>query len=202
MGVLKNFIVFEGCDGSGTSTAMTGLQKRLADTGTRAVFTAEPSEAETGLLIRRALAAKTALSATALAYLFAADRAEHLYGDGGIVAHAAAGLVFCDRYVLSSLVYQGISCGPDLPARLNAGFPAPEKLFYFDIDLETAQRRLSGRDSREIFEGAAFQRSVLDGYRANLDFCRAQGTALVVIDAREPAAHVEAAIARHLGIAA
>ncbi|MDR2521460.1 MAG: dTMP kinase [Spirochaetaceae bacterium] len=201
MRVVKNFIVFEGCDGSGTSTAMTRLQTRLAAAGTPAVFTAEPSEAETGRLIRRSLAAAPALSAQTLAYLFAADRAEHVYGAGGIVARAADSLVFCDRYVLSSLVYQGISCGPDLPMRINAEFPAPEKLFYFDIDIETAQRRLSGRASLEIFEGAAFQRAVLDGYRAHLDFCRAQGTELVVIDAREPPECVEAAIARHLGIA-
>ncbi|MDR0551738.1 MAG: dTMP kinase [Spirochaetaceae bacterium] len=191
MSVLSNFIVFEGCDGSGTSTAISRLIKRYEQAGVKAIFTAEPTETETGILLRSALAGKSRFSPQTLAYLFAADRAEHLYGKGGIVELCGQAPVICDRYVLSSLVYQGIECGDELPSRLNSSFPAPEKLFFFDVEIETAQKRIAGRELTEIYEGADFQQKVRAAYRSKLDFCRAQGSAVYIVDASKPPEEVE-----------
>ena len=192
MAILKNFIVFEGCDGSGTSTAISRLKARCAAAGIPAVFTAEPASGPIGSLLRRALSGEVALARQTLAYLFAADRAEHLYGSGGLAEQCAAGtLVFCDRYVLSSLVYQGIECGAELPERLNETFPAPEKLFFFDLPVEVAQKRISGRDSLEIYETEHFQRKVEAAYRQNLDFCRRQGSEVITVNAALPPESVE-----------
>ncbi|MDR2490753.1 MAG: dTMP kinase [Spirochaetaceae bacterium] len=198
MAVLKKFIVFEGCDGSGTSTAIGRLKARCAAAGIAAVFTAEPTSGSIGGLVRRALSGEISLAKETLAYLFAADRAEHLYGSGGLAELCAQGsLVFCDRYVLSSLVYQGVECGGELPERLNETFPAPEKLFFFDVPVDVAQQRIADRETLEIYETETFQRKVEAAYRTNLDFCRRQGSQVIIVDAALPPESVEAFLWAH-----
>jgi dTMP kinase len=196
MAVLQNFAVFEGPDGSGTSTQLEILRRRferLALEGggvPRAVFTAEPTDGEVGLLLRRALRGEVRLRGETAAYLFAADRYEHLYGEGGLVQALGRGAAaVCDRYILSSLVYQGIECGDELPAVLNRGFPAPELLLFFDVDSETSLARLEKRTRKDVYERPDFQRLVRERYLALLDSCRQEGSRVAVIDA---AAGIEA----------
>ena len=125
--ILSRFIVLEGGDGSGTTTQL-GLIGRALE---RAAFphwtTSEPTDRPEGLLIRRILSGELQRDPGTLALLFAADRNEHLKGVGGILERLARGeIVLCDRYVLSSLAYQGVACGPDLPARAQRRtFPCP-----------------------------------------------------------------------------
>jgi dTMP kinase len=185
MDILRNFVVLEGPDGSGTSTQMELLKRRFEAAGpVRLYSTAEPSGAETGLLIRRALKGDPPLLAETLARLFAADRGEHLYGRGGMVERAGRGeLVVCDRYVPSSLVYQGLECGEELPRTLNAPFPAPELILFFDLDPRVAEERLRNREEREIYEHLDFQRKVRDRYLSLLPLLCSQGSAVVRIDA-------------------
>jgi dTMP kinase len=119
-----------------------------------------------------------------LARLFAADRGEHLYAPDGIMERCQRGeLVICDRFVLSSLVYQGIECGEELPRALNAPFPAPELLIFLDIDPQIAQERLNSRPSLEIFEYLDFQMKVRERYLSLLDEYRNAGVRVTVIDA-------------------
>jgi len=90
-----------------------------------------------GMLIRQVLSGEIHAEPETLAYLFAADRNEHLYGQNGILEACTKGqLVLCDRYVLSSLAYQGSVCKNNLPARLNADFPPPELTVFFVSDLK------------------------------------------------------------------
>jgi dTMP kinase len=186
MDVLGNFAILEGPDGSGTSTQMELLKERFAAApGHPALYaTAEPTGGELGGLIRRALKGDLVLRPETLARLFAADRGEHLYGRGGIVERAGRGeLVVCDRYVPSSLVYQGLECGEELPRTLNSSFPAPRLIIFFDLDPHIAAERLRGRKDRDIYEYLEFQIKVRDRYRSLFPVLRAQGSTVVCLDA-------------------
>ena len=198
MEILTNFAVFEGGDGSGTSTqlALLGEQFTRSRPHNPAFFpTAEPTAGAIGRLIRTALKNEPALHPDTLARLFAADRGEHLYASEGIVARCKRGeLVVCDRYVPSSLVYQGIECGDQLPRTLNEPFPAPELLLFFDLDPEIALERLSSRPSLEIYERLEFQKKVRERYHALLGAYQDAGVRVEIIDAAHSVEKVTAQV--------
>jgi len=189
MEILKNFTVFEGLDGSGTSTQLAMLEQKLADKafkGPTFKVTFEPTDGAIGKLIRSVLKKNLVLRADTLARLFAADRGEHLFAAGGIIERSERGeLVICDRYTLSSLVYQGIECGMELPRSLNEAFPAPELLLFFDIDPGLAQQRMAARPSLDIFEHIEFQEKVRRQYHALFDEYRKAGSRVEIIDASQ-----------------
>ncbi|MDR3343649.1 MAG: dTMP kinase [Treponema sp.] len=192
--IIPNFVVFEGGDGSGTSTQLAMIQHRF-DTSAKTAnaplpvlyTTFEPTHGPVGHLLRSALRGDHPLGQDTLALLFAADRNEHVYATGGILDRCGRGeLVISDRYVLSSLVYQGIACGGDLPEGLNAHFPAPEVLFFFDIDPEIARKRMETRQVKEIYEYLDFQIKVREAYKALLPRYGDQGVRVEIIDASQP----------------
>ncbi len=185
--ILKNFVVFEGIDGSGTSTQLNILKARMAtDLEIPVWFTWEPSDSPLGLLARSALKGEVKLNPCTLAHLFAADRCEHLEATNGIKRHCEQGeLVICDRYVLSSLVYQGLECGEDLPALLNKNFPRPELMFLFDLPASTAAKRWEQRPEKDIYEKLDFQELVQERYRTLAKTYCAKGTELVIVDASQ-----------------
>jgi dTMP kinase len=194
MDILSNFAVFEGLDGSGTSTQLALLKEKFASSAVPGLaFTAtfEPTDGKIGKLIRSVLKKELILGADTLARLFAADRGEHLYASGGIMERCRRGeLVVCDRYTLSSLVYQGIECGMELPRDLNSRFPLPELLIFFDIDPGIARQRMAGRPSLEIFEHIEFQEKARVQYRALLGEYREAGVRVEIIDAAQSAEKV------------
>src|SRR5690242_1407194 len=113
-------IVIEGLDGAGNSTQAQMLRYGLGRVGYKAYFTHQPSEGPAGAIIRLALtrrltyaasddtAAREPIDGRTLALLYAADRLDHLRND--IEPKLAAGVqVVCDRYVFSSLAYQGLA---------------------------------------------------------------------------------------------
>ncbi len=163
--LLKKFVVFEGIDGAGTSTQMRLLAER--DSGKKIAFTAEPTDRPTGKFLRQILAGKEKVSAQTAAYLFAADRAEHLWGDGGLVDQTKNGLtVVSDRYLFSNLAYQGVTCGEELPRTLNSPFPLPELLFFFDISAQKSLERVEKRgEAKEIYENEKFLENTAARYR-------------------------------------
>jgi dTMP kinase len=187
MEILSNFAVFEGPDGSGTTTQLRLLKDRFDREGESLpplYNTFEPTEGNIGRLIRLGLRGEISLLPSTIALLFAADRNEHLYAPGGIAERCNRGeLVVSDRYVLSSLVYQGITCGEEYPALLNRDFPAPELLLFFDIDPETALKRMENRPVKEIYEVPDFQRQVRARYLKLLPVLEAGGVRVVTINA-------------------
>lgn len=185
--ILRNFIVIEGVDGSGTTTQLRSLAGWLSERGVAAWITHEPTDLPSGRLVRSVLRGEVEARPETLARLFAADRYEHLYGREGIVERAGRGeLVVCDRYVASSLAYQGQACGPELPARLNEGYPLPELTVFFDIDPEISMRRVDGRGEREIFEELEIQKRVRAAYEAALSGLAARGARVERLDASRP----------------
>ena len=166
--LLKNFIVFEGIDGAGTSTQI----KKLVERGNSEfesgsfVATAEPTSGETGRFLRRMLAGDFSVDEKTNAYLFAADRCEHIFGKGGVKELCDSGkTVVSDRYFFSSMAYQSVSCGEELPKLLNSPFPLPEYLFYFVIDPEISLCRVTARgEKKEIYETIEKQKKIAAQY--------------------------------------
>lgn len=160
--ILNNFIVFEGIDGSGTSTQLKLLKQNNPDFE----ITAEPTSTEIGKFLRRMLGGEFKVDEKTNAYLFAADRCQHLYGEGGIIELTKKGkIVVSDRYFFSSMAYQSATCGIELPALLNSPFPLPQILFYFVINPEISLSRVTARNEKqEIYEKIELQRKIADMY--------------------------------------
>lgn len=193
--ILKNFIVFEGIDGAGTTTQLNIIKNR-AD-AENFLFTAEPTASETGRFLRRMLKGEIPITNETAAYSFAADRNEHINGalvtDGkNLVTGVKKAvennkIVISDRYLFSSLAYQSTGCDPQIPRSLNQFFPLPELLFYFDIEPEVSLQRVDSRGEREIYENVDFLKNTVAEYKkaiAEYDGTpKGEGMKVVYIDA-------------------
>ena len=184
--VLKNFIVFEGIDGSGTSTQI----KKLVESNPNVfIATAEPTTKETGKFLRRMLCGEFSVDEKTASYLFAADRCEHIFGKDGVEDLIKNGkTVVSDRYFFSSLAYQSVSCGKDLPRLLNSPFPLPEYLFYFKIDPEISLKRVDSRNGqKEIYEKLDIQKKITKLYDEVIEEYQEKtnesGMKIIIIDA-------------------
>lgn len=187
-----SFIVFEGLDGSGTSTQARAVAAALREGGDEAWLTAEPTEGEIGRLIRRYLGGEIPLAPGAdgralLALLFAADRNDHLSRPNeGVEARLERGEhVICGRYVLSSLAYEGEDDAEYARVReLNRDFRRPDLTVYLDCPVEVSLERLrTTRSDLEIFENEAKLARVREGYRRAL--ADEEGPVLI-LDATRP----------------
>lgn len=164
--VLKNFIVFEGLDGAGTTTQMQLLAEACDRQNRSCKATFEPTDKPLGRLVRSILKKQIVTTPLALAMLYAADREDHLHNPiYGLVADLEAGkMVISDRYLYSSLAYQSVECDFDRIAALN-DFPSPEYIFFIDTPIEECIRRINGRGTdAELFERAEFLSVVKDNY--------------------------------------
>ncbi len=157
--ILKNFVVFEGIDGAGTSTQ---IKKLVENAPEKYIATAEPTSGPTGKFLRRMLSGEFHVDEKTNAYLFAADRCEHIFGKGGVKELCESGkTVVSDRYFFSSLAYQSVSCGLELPQLLNSPFPLPEYLLFFDINPEISLSRVNARNGhKEIYENIEAQKKI------------------------------------------
>ena len=170
------FIVFEGIDGAGKSTQAKLLARRLADLGIPVLLTAEPSDGPVGQIIR---SLTTRLEAEEEARLFTEDRRDHV--ERVILPALLEGrTVICDRYVHSSVAYQGAR-GVDQAAILSAQSPfapQPDVIFLLEIPADIALARIDsarrGRFStfevREDLEAVdAVYRSITDPVIRRID---------------------------------
>lgn len=163
-------VVLEGGDGSGKSTQVALLAASLRSTGLAVHETFEPGAGATGAVIRDLLLhGPESIAPIAEALLMAADRAQHVATD--IEPALAEGRwVVSDRYVPSSLVYQGVvrDLGVDLVERLSAiatGGLEPDLVIVLDVgDAVAAARRGSETDRLER-EGDVFHAAVRQAYR-------------------------------------
>jgi len=159
------FVVFEGLDGSGTSTQARLLASALTKiTGLGAKLTSEPSAGPVGQMIRSAMAGRLRLSAEKsnfdrqMAYLFAADRNDHLYNDvDGVEKSLSEGkFVVSTRYFFSSFAYHCNHAEDwELVRLLNCRFPNPAITIYLDVPVEISLQRLSARSHLDAYENAA-----------------------------------------------
>ncbi|MBN2361371.1 MAG: dTMP kinase [Deltaproteobacteria bacterium] len=158
-------IVLEGIDGAGTTTQGRRLVRRLRRRGWRAHFTCEPSRGPVGRYIRACLAQTPGPSSELLALLFAADRIDHYESEIAPLLEAGA-VVVSDRYLLSSLAYQGVEGDARWVAQLNDRAPRADLTILVDVPAAVAARRRSGRGGHpDRYERGAFLDGVARRYR-------------------------------------
>ncbi len=160
------FIVFEGIDGSGKSTQAKRLADHFMSESIPAVLTSEPSDSQAGLRIK---SLNTRLDPETEAQLFLEDRRHHV--ENVILPSLAAGYsVICDRYVYSSVAYQGSrGMSPDDILVRNFEFaPVPDIVFLIEIPVEIAMDRIRKNRSGNFsaFEKLESLRQVDKVYRS------------------------------------
>lgn len=186
------FLTLEGLDGSGKTTQARLLARFLEEKGIRVRLTREPGGGLKG--VRDLLLEGEALSPEAEYLLFSADRAEHVRKV--ILPALEEGYwVISDRYLDSSLAYQGYGHGLPLPWLLEVARRAtldlkPRLTFLLDLPPEEALGRVATPDRLER-TGLEFFRRVREGY---LRLAEAEPERFRVVDATRPVAEVQAAI--------
>jgi dTMP kinase len=206
-------ITVEGVEGAGKSTQIETLRAWLVARGVPVVLTSEPDGTPLGLGVRRLLGEVDRVTPATEALLFAASRAEHV---ARVIrpALAAGQVVLCDRYVDSTVAYQGHGRGVPLEVlaplnELATGGVRPDLTLVLDLDVAEGLRRARARRGAlaacDPFERLAleFHERVRKGYWAIRD---REPERVVVIDAdRTPdvvAADIARLVARRLGLPA
>lgn len=193
------FLVFEGLDGSGKTTQMARLQKRLTRMGIDAVATCEPTDGPVGTLIRQILEGRIAMDPRTLAALFAADRTDHLVTpDTGVKAVMEKGrIVLCDRYYFSSYAYHAKDMDLEWVITLNAvnaQILKPDLTLFIDVAPNTCLERIrAGRTHLDLFEKIDILTRVRDNYFAAFERLKDQET-MKVVDGNASEDEVEQAI--------
>jgi dTMP kinase len=177
------FIVLEGIDGAGTTTQTRRLAQRLRHDGCQVVTTCEPSSGPVGNLIRQALERRLRLNAdetigldwATLALLFAADRTDHVSRCIEPALQSGA-YVICDRYDLSSCIYQSLTApDPERALRwvreLNGQLRRPDITIVLDVNPDVAEIRRAKRGTEpELFERRNLQERLAVAYRNSEDY--------------------------------
>lgn len=177
------FVTFEGVDGSGKSTQAQLLAERLREEGREVVLTREPGGTPLGEEVRGLLLGSDRVAPWAEAALFAAARAQ-LVDEVIRPALARGDDVVSDRYVDSSLAYQGLArgLGVDRVLELNLLATAgllPDRTFLILLAPGTAAARRTGEPDRIEREGEAFAENVDRAYR---ELARLYPGRVVVVD--------------------
>lgn len=178
------FVCLEGIDASGKSTQARWLVRNLRRRGFDAIYTTEPSDGEIGKFIKcYVLQRKKRIPAVVEALLFAVDRVDHV--ESKIEPALESGkIVVSDRYVYSSLAYQG-AAGLDIGwiKLVNQMALPPDLAIYIDVPPEVVVKRMKRR--RSVMETLETQRRVREVYMQLVREKR-----LVLIDGNRPAREV------------
>ncbi len=188
------FIVLEGADAVGKSTQALLLARRLREAGREVVTTFEPGATATGLKLRdMILHGHNHLDPRTEALLIAADRAQHV-SEIVLPALRQGVDVVSDRFVPSSLAYQGVArgLGVDEVRRLNEWAThglVPDVVVVLDAHEDVVRTRRGGPGDRLEREGSAFQERVMHAYRE-----LAEANGWVLVDAHGSPDDVAAAV--------
>jgi dTMP kinase len=186
------FICIEGIDASGKTTQTHRLVKSLRRRGLDAVYTTEPSTGEIGRLIRRyVLDRKKRVPVNVEALLFAADRVDHVEKEIKPALQKGK-IVICDRYVYSTLAYQG-AAGLDLNwiEQINRFALVPDLALFLDVSPEAVIERMRSKSKKSVMETLKNQRRVCEVYLKLVNEGR-----LVRVDGNKPVNAVAADILR------
>jgi dTMP kinase len=193
------FVSFEGVDGSGKSTQAELLAEHLRGAGRDVVLTREPGGTPLGEAIRGLLLGGDAMAPWAEAALFAAARAE-LVAEVIAPALDRGSWVVCDRFVDSSLAYQGIARDLGVDEVLELNLPAvggrlPDRTFALLVDPDESARRLGDAPDRIEREGDAFRARVIEAYR---ELAQRFPERIVLLDGSRPVGEVAQAVVADL----
>lgn len=168
---MSAFITFEGPEGSGKTTVIQQVAERL-ETEYDVVLTREPGGVKTGEQIREVLLEGDDMDERTEALLFAASRREHLVGK--VIPSLDEGkIVLCDRYIDSSLAYQGYARGIGIEEVKSINEFAinglyPDRTIYLDVSVEVGRDRIlknQRNQNRLDQEDVIFHEKVVEGYR-------------------------------------
>lgn len=200
------FITFEGLDGSGKTSVLNQVKADLETTGKKNyIFTREPGGNRIAEAVRAIILDKknTEMAARTEALLYAAARSQHVV-ETIEPALAAGKVVFCDRYVDSSLVYQGAGrhIGINEVAAINLfatqGLEA-DLTFYFKIQPQVGLERIKDHRQDQIDRMDSQDVSFYEEtYAAYERLAQENPSRYVVIDANRPLAEVVAAVSQQL----
>jgi dTMP kinase len=193
------FVTFEGVDWSGKSTQAELLAEWLRSEGRTVVATREPGGTPVAEGVRDLVLHGHDMSAWAEAALYAAARADHA---ARVIRPALerGDDVVCDRYLDSSVAYQGIARGlgeervRELSLIVTEGL-LPDRTILVLIDPDEALRRATGDHDRIEREGAGFMRKVDEGYRA---IAAAEPHRVVTVDGGRPAEEIAEEVREHV----
>ncbi|MBZ0185643.1 MAG: dTMP kinase [Candidatus Obscuribacterales bacterium] len=166
-----SFVTLEGPEGAGKTTQVKLLAKELCELGIKHVVTRDPGGTPLGKKIRRILlSTENTVAPMAELLLYQADRAQHVEELIRPALEQGA-IVFCDRYIDSTIAYQGYGRKIDLSIieklnQMSTGGLKPELTILFDIESGDGLSRLhpGGHDRMEK-EAIEFHHRVRDGYR-------------------------------------
>lgn len=195
------FITFEGPDGSGKSTQIKYLQKHFDELGMETVFTREPGGTSIGEKLRRIILDKnnSEMSDMTEALLYAASRAQHVHE---LIKPALESnkVVVCDRFIDSSIAYQGYGrnlgdCVRTINELAIEGC-MPDITFLMDLPPEIGKSRLrEGHEDRLELEQLEFHNKVFEGYK---EIAKIYPKRFVLIDACRNKGEIKADILRHV----
>jgi dTMP kinase len=192
------FLVLEGLDGAGTTTLAQRVADALQARGQDVCLTAEPSGGPVGKVLRAHIAGEVDLDARTVALAFTADRADHL---ARVIRPALeqGRWVVCDRYLLSTLAYQGAE-GVDREWILEASrdFERPDLTWFLDISESDRAGRIAARSRTERYEGPELADEIRASYRASIDLLRSLGQEIEILDASPPVDEVLKALLARL----
>lgn len=167
------FVTFEGCEGVGKSTQLRFLKEYVDSTAQHAVFVREPGGTEISEQIRRIIldTANAEMQAVTEAYLYASARAQ-LVREVIKPALSRKELVICDRFIDSSVAYQGYArgLGADLVKQINAAAIdgcMPDLTVFIDLRPENNFRAVKTQDRLEQ-ESEQFHQKVYEGFVAEM----------------------------------
>ena len=161
------FITFEGIDGSGKSTIMKLVLKRLKNNGYDVISTYEPTNTKIGKCVQRYIEENSDPFITALTFI--ADRMEH---NKEIIKWITNGkIVLCDRYVESTYAYQGAQLEDFIEKPIywlkdlsSNHIIVPDRTYIFLIDPDKSIKRIKNREKLISFEKASFLDKVQNNY--------------------------------------
>ena len=166
------FITFEGNDGAGKTTVCQEIYKQLQEQGYDVIYTREPGGSKIAEDIRGVLldVENTKMDGRTEALLYAASRRQHLV-EVVLPALEKKQIVVCDRFVDSSLAYQGVARGIGMDEVWDINKFAidgcmPQKTLFFSVSMETGQKRMTlrGDKNRLDLEQDSFHQNVRKGY--------------------------------------
>ncbi|MCK5849120.1 MAG: dTMP kinase [Caldisericia bacterium] len=163
----KLFIVFEGIDGCGKSTQIRKLSKYLSSLNEANVCTKEPTDGAIGVLIRNSIKEENVqFSPLTQLFLFSADRVEHANWIQRQLD--ARNHVLCDRFIDSTIAYQGRTKALEKAIleinSLSLNFIQPDIVFFIDVSVDIALKRIKNRVETDCFENFDFLKSVRQRY--------------------------------------
>lgn len=193
------FIVIEGLDGAGGTTQCRLLKSWLEQEGRSVILTNEPTDLPVGNFIRQVLQdPHSTVDDAALAYLFGADRQNHIKQRVQPAIEVGT-TVISDRYYHSSLAYQSLSLDFDFVAKLNAPFPIPNLTFFLLLEPEVSFNRVCERGQpAERFETLDKLRAIAQAYQKVIEYSVERGEHIVCLDATQSIDEIHEQIVQHI----